>query len=40
MGSCGLGGLASAVLGSISHGVLHHVTCPVAIARPRIEQES
>ncbi|MEU8108741.1 universal stress protein [Nonomuraea muscovyensis] len=35
VGSRGLGGFASAVLGSISHGVLHHVTCPVAVVRPR-----
>ncbi|NUW39471.1 universal stress protein [Nonomuraea rhodomycinica] len=35
VGSRGLGGFASAVLGSVSHGVLHHVTCPVAVVRPR-----
>ncbi|SEH02455.1 Nucleotide-binding universal stress protein, UspA family [Nonomuraea solani] len=35
VGSRGLGGLASTVLGSVSHGVLHHVACPVAVVRPR-----
>ncbi|MEU4512219.1 universal stress protein [Nonomuraea wenchangensis] len=35
VGSRGLGGLAAAVLGSVSQGVLHHVTCPVAVVRPR-----
>ncbi|MFG3441126.1 universal stress protein [Nonomuraea sp. NPDC047897] len=35
VGSRGLGGFTSAVLGSVSHGVLHHVTCPVAVVRPR-----
>ncbi|MEV1173285.1 universal stress protein [Nonomuraea sp. NPDC049784] len=34
-GSRGLGGFASAVLGSVSHGVLHRATCPVAVVRPR-----
>lgn len=40
VGSRGHGGLAAAVLGSVSHGVLHHVTCPVAIVRPRTQEES
>ncbi|MEU4510182.1 universal stress protein [Nonomuraea wenchangensis] len=35
VGSRGLGGFSSAVLGSVSHGVLHHAKCPVAVVRPR-----
>ncbi len=38
VGSRGLGGFASAVLGSVGHGVLHHVTCPVAVVRPHATQ--
>ncbi|MDR8412540.1 universal stress protein [Nonomuraea sp. 3-1Str] len=38
IGSRGLGGFVSAVLGSVSHGVLHHVACPVAVVRPRKER--
>ncbi|GAA3112814.1 universal stress protein [Streptosporangium carneum] len=34
VGSRGLGALGSAVLGSVSHGVLHHAHCPVAVVRP------
>ncbi|MBG0817972.1 universal stress protein [Planomonospora sp. ID82291] len=33
VGSRGLGTFGSAVLGSISHGVLHHAHCPVAVVR-------
>ncbi|MFI9847034.1 universal stress protein [Nonomuraea sp. NPDC051941] len=39
VGSRGLSGFASAVLGSVSHGVLHHVSCPVAVVRPRAKEE-
>ncbi|GAA2208048.1 hypothetical protein GCM10009850_035060 [Nonomuraea monospora] len=37
VGSRGRGGFASEILGSVGHGVLHHVTCPVAVVRPRKE---
>ncbi|OUC95790.1 universal stress protein [Streptosporangium minutum] len=37
VGSRGLGRLGSAVLGSVSHGVLHHARCPVAVVRARGE---
>ncbi|MEU1392236.1 MULTISPECIES: universal stress protein [unclassified Nonomuraea] len=37
VGSRGLGGFASAVLGSVGHGVLHHAACPVAVVRPRFQ---
>ncbi|MDP9868298.1 MULTISPECIES: universal stress protein [Streptosporangium] len=37
VGSRGLGRLSSAVLGSVSHGILHHARCPVAIVPAREE---
>ncbi|SEH02439.1 Nucleotide-binding universal stress protein, UspA family [Nonomuraea solani] len=37
VGSRGLGGFASALLGSIGHAVLHHATCPVAVVKPKEE---
>ncbi|MFB9681118.1 universal stress protein [Streptosporangium vulgare] len=37
IGSRGLGRFGSAVLGSVSHGVLHHARCPVAVVRARGE---
>ncbi len=37
VGSRGMGALGSAVLGSVSHGVLHHAHCPVAVVRARGE---
>ncbi|MFC4016057.1 universal stress protein [Nonomuraea purpurea] len=35
VGSRGLGSFASAVLGSVGHGVLHRAACPVAVVRSR-----
>ena len=37
VGSRGLGNLGSALLGSVSHGLLHRAHCPVAVVRPREE---
>jgi nucleotide-binding universal stress UspA family protein len=34
VGSRGPGTVRSALLGSVSHGVMHHATCPVAVVRP------
>lgn len=35
VGSHGRGALGTAVLGSVSHAVLHHAKCPIVIVRPR-----
>jgi nucleotide-binding universal stress UspA family protein len=35
VGNRGHSGVAAAVLGSVSHGVLHHAHCPVAVVRLR-----
>lgn len=37
VGSRGHGPIVSAIFGSVSHGVLHHSHCPVAVVRPRGE---
>ncbi len=37
IGSRGQGTLASAVLGSVSHGVLERASCAVVVARPRAD---
>ncbi|MFF5209086.1 universal stress protein [Streptosporangium sp. NPDC000396] len=39
VGSRGRGVIRSAVLGSVSHGVLHYATCPVAVVRPRVRAD-
>ncbi|MBX6384571.1 MAG: universal stress protein [Microbispora sp.] len=35
VGSRGLGGVRGALIGSVSHAVLHRAHCPVAVVRPR-----
>jgi nucleotide-binding universal stress UspA family protein len=37
VGSRGLGAFESAILGSVSHGILHHAHCPVAVVNARNE---
>lgn len=40
VGSRGLGGFRAMLLGSVSHGLIHHASCPVVIVPSRDAEEA